>query len=255
MMEPAQGPHPGDDDLVLHYYGEADPATARAIEAHLAGCQSCRASFQRIDEVLALVASHADAEAPEGFGRVMWARVAPQVGAPGADGWRRWFQAPRLALAGGVAGLVLAAFVAGRWTGPAPAVPAAATAVATVAPERVWLAAVGDHLDRSQMVLAEAMNADPGAPFSAADRARAADLVAGSRLLRQSAASGAETPVAGVLEELERVLIEIANGGDDVAAADLEALRTRIESRGVLFRLRVVGAEVRARALRRAPVS
>lgn len=254
MTAPTPG-HPTDDDLVLHYYGEGDPATTRAIDAHLARCQTCRSTLHGLDEVLTLAAAHAGEEAADGFERVMWARVRPAIeGAP--RGWRARVTFTRLAFASGILSLVLAAFVAGRWWAPAaPAALEGTGEAARVAPERVWLVAVGDHLDRSQMVLAEVLNADPAAPVPAVERARAADLVAGSRLIRQSATPDGVATVTEVLEELERVLIEIANGGDDSPAADLEALRERIGSRGVLFRLRVVGAEVRERGLRRAPVS
>ena len=38
----------------------------------------------------------------------------------------------------------------------------------------------------------------------------------------------------GLLEDLERALIEVANGGGEDTAAELELLKTRIESRGLL---------------------
>jgi hypothetical protein len=116
-----------------------------------------------------------------------------------------------------------------------------------VAPERVLLVAVGDHLDRSQMVLVELLNADPSAPMLPVERERAADLVSANRLIRQSASQAGEAGVADVLDELERVLIEIANGTADESASELQVLKARIESRGILFRLRVVNQAVRER--------
>jgi len=50
-----------------------------------------------------------------------------------------------------------------------------------------------------------------------------------------------------VLDELERVLVEIANTPQDATRNDLEALRARIASRGVLFKVRVVHSEMRER--------
>jgi hypothetical protein len=154
-----------------------------------------------------------------------------------------------------VAALVVAAFVAGRWSG-APSVAPAPESVAVVPPgstgdvpaEGVLLVAMGDHLDRSQMVLVELLNAEGADAASlAAERDRAADLVAANRLIRQSAEQAGETTLAGVLDDLERVLIQIANGSEDASSDELQLLKARIESRGILFRMRVVGAEVRER--------
>ena len=41
--------------------------------------------------------------------------------------------------------------------------------------------------------------------------------------------------------------MELANGTDEDTAAELRQLRERIESRGILFRMRVVGSDVRER--------
>jgi hypothetical protein len=50
-----------------------------------------------------------------------------------------------------------------------------------------------------------------------------------------------------VLEDLERILLEIANAPADGTSIDLQLLRDRIESRGLLFRVRVVQSEMRER--------
>jgi hypothetical protein len=50
-----------------------------------------------------------------------------------------------------------------------------------------------------------------------------------------------------VLEELERVLVEVANGPSELGPEETLALRRRIESQGVLFRVRVIGSQIRER--------
>ncbi len=256
----APGGHLSEDALVLHYYADTEPDLRPSVEAHLAACEECRAALTRLTQVLALVESHVDTPAPDGFERVMWARVQEQLPASRAAGWRRWLLPRSLTLAGAAAVLVLAAFVAGRWSsgppgppGPgAPVTPADPSATPSAAPgsapDRVLLVAVGEHLDRSQMVLVELLNQEPGAGIGpAGDRERAADLVAANRLIRQSADLAGEAAVSGVLDDLERVLIEIANGSDETSAEELQQLRTRIESRGILFRMRVITSDVRER--------
>jgi hypothetical protein len=255
----ADRPHLTEDELTLHYYRDDSVSDRDAAERHLAGCHDCRAALTRLKQVLALVDAHADVAAPEGFERVMWARVQGALPANRAAGWRVWFSPRRLVLAGSAAALVAAAFVAGRWSGGAAPTPAPAPAVVSAVPGGVLLVAVGDHLDRSQVVLVELLNAGPADADLSADRERAADLVAANRLLRQSAEFAGEAAVSDVLDDLERALIEIANGSDDSAVEELAALKARIESRGMLFRMRVVASEVRQRereeGARRAPES
>jgi hypothetical protein len=114
--------------------------------------------------------------------------------------------------------------------------------------ERVLRAEVEDHLERSQRMLVELVNADyeVGAPIGG-DRARVADLVAASRLYRRSAEQVGDTEIGGLLEDLERVLVEVANGPADITPADLARLRQRIDDQDLVFRVRVVAREMRER--------
>jgi hypothetical protein len=259
-------PHLSEEELILHYYREGGVAEQRRAGAHLASCDRCREELTRLTQVLALVEAHADERAPEGFERVMWARVQARLPGDTASVWRGWWSARRLAFGAAAATLVVAAFVAGRWSGGPeregqPPAPAVGPSVASGGPGGVLLVAVGDHLERSQMVLVELLNTEPADREGLwAERERAADLVAANRLLRQSAGFAGEAAVSDLLDDLERILIEIANGADEGAVEALDALRARIESKGILFRMRVVASEVRQRerdrvGVRRAPES
>ncbi len=98
------------------------------------------------------------------------------------------------------------------------------------------------------MVLSEVMNAgDLGPAELVSDRDRASDLVTANRLFRQSAELAGDDSMDEVLEELERVLVEIANAPADLSAIELDALRARIERRGLVFRVRVLSDDLRAR--------
>ena len=66
--------HVTDEDLILHFYGEA-PADAARIDAHLAGCNACRANWTSLTRTLQMVDSAEVPDAPEGFERVIWAKV------------------------------------------------------------------------------------------------------------------------------------------------------------------------------------
>jgi hypothetical protein len=75
----------------------------------------------------------------------------------------------------------------------------------------------------------------------------ARELVTANRLYRQTAVGTGDDATGAVLDELERVLLEIANTPQDATKDDLEALRAQIAARGVLFKVRVVHSEMRER--------
>ncbi len=98
------------------------------------------------------------------------------------------------------------------------------------------------------MVLLEFVNTPPQEASGSRERAWAEELVASNRLYRQSAARAGEPGVADVLDQLERVLLEIANSPASVSPEAREALRRRIEAEGVLFKIEIVGAGAGERA-------
>jgi hypothetical protein len=167
---------------------------------------------------------------------------------PGGLSWwpARLWPARHWAAAALVATLVVAAFLAGRYYPKAQS--GGQTANAGQVRERILLVAVGDHLERSQTVLLELVNAQPGQSLDvASERERAGDLVAENRLYRQTAARTGDARVASVLDDLEPVLMEIAHGPDRLTPEEVENLRQRIEGDGILFKVRVVGSTVRHR--------
>jgi hypothetical protein len=250
--EPESG-HLDEEALILHYFGEDEGVHRKEAWRHLAACDRCRDELEQIGDALALVSAAEPPAPPEGFERVMWARVSARLESSRATGWRDWFTIPRLALAGGILTLLLAAFVAGRWTGePVPAAPAATLGMLSA--QTAIRLATEDHLDRAEVMLVEVLHTEAAGAALEAERTRAADLVAASRLLRRSMAGAGDPSMAGVLEELERVLVEFSNRADGWSPAELDAFKARLDEGGVLFRLRVVNAEMR-RGQRRAPVT
>jgi anti-sigma factor RsiW len=240
--------HLSEEDLVLHRYGEDESVERAAVEAHLDACETCRAEFKALTRTLAAVDV---AEVPargEGYEREVWVRLEPRLAEPRRAAWREIFTVRRLVLAGGVAVLLVAAFAAGRfWPHQAPAsVPLEASRQQVR--ERILLVAVGDHLERSAMVLAELVNADPdGRVDISAEQQRARDLVDENRLYRQTAATAGEPAMASVLDDLERVLLEIAHSPSTLSSSEFEEIRHRIEGQGLVFKIRVLGTRVRQR--------
>jgi Putative zinc-finger len=113
---------------------------------------------------------------------------------------------------------------------------------------RVLLVAVGDHLERSQMVLVELANAQTQGELDiSAERQWADELLASNRLYRQTAVQLGQTNVASVLDDLERVLVEVARGPSQVSMQQLAEIQQRIEAQGILFKVKIIGSEMRDR--------
>ncbi len=241
--------HLTDDDLILHYYGELDTNAAARVSDHLRACPTCHASFTTLQRVLTAVESAPAPEIADGFERTVWARLQPELG--GRDGWwsRLVFSPARLAWVAGIVMVVAAAFFAGRVSQHAPvAAPVESAAAQSGLRERVLLADLGDHLDRSQMMLIELVSADTAVDVDLpAERARAQQLVADNRLYRQTATANGNVALAAVLDDLEQVLVDVAAGPDTLSAADLMEVRQRIESKGLLLKVRVLSSEVQKR--------
>jgi hypothetical protein len=257
--------HISDEDLLLDYYGEATPEQRAVMRAHVESCAECQALDRELRAVLALVDSEPLPEAPPGFEREMWARLEPVVRVRLKPDTTKpdttkpdttWsFELPRWALAACVAALAVGSFALGRvWDSPSPP-PQTAVDDTRALSERMLRSEVEDHLERSQRVLVELVNADDSAPVTlASDREQAADLVAAGRLYRRSVEEIGDAGTRDLLEDVERVLVEIANGPDVETSNDLSEIRTRISDQDLIFRLRVMTAAMRARDRRAGPI-
>ena len=260
--------HPGDEDLVLFFYGEPDGSGT--VARHVESCEACQANLRALERTLAVVDRHRVPDRDAAYGGEVWTRVQGRLecAAPGSGlrDWRAWFTPRRLVLAGGVAVLLVAAFFAGRYTSlpsapqsasratPAsPGGPVNAATRAQVVRDRVLLVAVGDHLERSQMVLIELMNRPSDGPIDiSATQQWARDLVPNNRLIRETADQAGERVVADVLDALERTLIEIANSPSELSQTEFEHVRQRIDGEGLVFKIRVLDSQVREREQTRA---
>lgn len=176
----------------------------------------------------------------------LWLNLRDQLQDEKRPAWNALLTPSRWTAIGAVAVLVIAAFLAGRFWPDQSAVqnPAQPQSV-QVNPERVVLVAVGDHLERSQILLVEIMNANPkDAADFAEERQQARNLLEDNRLYRLSALQNDKPIVANVLDELERVLTEVANSPAEMTPGDVMEIRRRIQSEDLLFKIHVVGSTV-----------
>jgi hypothetical protein len=240
--------HLSEEQIVLHYYGDAEGATE--VERHLAACAECRAELARVQSTLKQIEPLEVPEPAAGFEEKTWLNLRDRL--PEKHGFlRRLLKGQqKWALAGAMALLLAAAFLAGRFW-PRPGQQIAQQPPSQVNPQRVILVAVGDHLERSQMLLVEIMNADSKGPINlSSEQAEARELLDSNHLYRVSSQQAGDPQVARLLDQLGRVLAEIANGPAEVSPGDLQQVRHTIQSEGLLFKVRVIGSEVNSRARR-----
>lgn len=230
--------HLGEEDLVLLYYNE--PGAAEEGRAHLAECAECRAAAESLTLTLDACNEWTVPEPGAGFGRSVWARLAPQL-----ERRRPGFEM-RIWLAGAaVAAMVIAAFLAGRVTShPAPTF---TTALSPQARDRIIAISLADHFERAQLLLTEVANmSDSDGAELAADRARARDLANEGRLLRQVLRTDpANAGMAPLLEEVGRFVVEVANAPDRMDAGEIGGLKRRIDAESLLFKVRITEANLR----------
>jgi hypothetical protein len=241
--------HLEDDDLVLHYYGELETAEEAVTAAHLGSCRDCHAKYTRLQRVLAAVDTVPAPVLPEGFERTVWARL--EAALPQRRSWmsRLLIAPPNLAWAATIVVLIAGAFFAGR-VSRQPAAPAPAMTAEQVR-EGVLLSDLTEHLHRSQTMLVELVSSDEPSDAAGVDirpaRDRAEELVAANRLYRQTASESGDDSVMELLDDLERLLVELAASPDHVSQADLERVRQRIVAKDLLFKVRIVSDAVRER--------
>jgi hypothetical protein len=248
--------HYSEEDLILPFYGEDAGRRRREISQHVDECASCAAAYRDLAGTLQLLEAPEVPERGDQYGLEVWQRIRARLPEPEAPWWVRWLRWDRLAVAGAVAMLVVVAFITGlSWSNPGSRLPASPPAVASTAMaagdggrQRILLTSVTEHLDRSERILTDIMNAPDGGDISTEQR-RAEDLVSTSRLYRQEAVEAGEQSVASVLEDLERNLLEVIHSPSKVTAADLDDVRQRIDAASLLFKVRVLGDELRQREL------
>jgi hypothetical protein len=240
--------HLTEEELMAYLDGE----TVRRDEAggHLKECDECRKELERIEAVLQALDQFPVPDPGEDYERRVWQRLAPKLPEKRARWWQMWLEPRRLATAGALVVLVAAAFIAGRVSkhGLPPMVAATQEQVR----ERILVVAVGEHLGKSEMVLVELANAEPQGGKQkrvdiSAEQRRAGDLLDENRLYRQTALQQGDAGLASVLDELERVLLDVAHSPDQITPAQLESIQKKIEARGILFKVRVVGKELQQR--------
>lgn len=248
--------HLNEEQLVLHRYHD-DGVEAVAAGQHLSDCADCRAQYDTLCRVLALVDDLPVPQRGDDYGTEVWNHLRWRLGR--GDRARVWQAFAAAAM------IALVFFAGGLWWaknhGPAPTRPSTianspstslVTSPAKTARDhdRILLVVVGDHLDSSERMLIELTNADASRGLDVtAERRRATELVSANRLYRRTAEQHGDARIAALLADLEPVLLELSHADDRLSPDEVASLQKRIDSKELLFKVRVVSAQASSREI------
>jgi hypothetical protein len=231
--------HPSDEDLVLFHYAEIPPDEIRG---HLVECARCRDAYAELERDLGAIVAAPVPERDAAYPHRVWARVRAEIEAPRRSRatWTSWLAWPRLATAAALVLLALVAYGIGREQGRSD------LALTAEQRERILWLAVGDHLERCDRALRELVNTRSAAAADLGPVPRTAErLAADNRLYRATARHAGQERLASLLDELERILVDIANSPETVSGPELRALSRRIQASGLLIQMGIAERESR----------
>jgi hypothetical protein len=243
----------------LLFYDELDPSARLAVEHHIRGCSVCRTALDELNVIRTALAARPEVSGPaSGDWSAFMERLDAAVGSQPQATVVIPFQAPVmrrplvsfLATAALLAIVSISVFFASqagrRAVDPAGARPTT-TADGAETNElaiQAGLASVGArHLERSKLVVLGLATRESGAADAsdwAYERELATSLLNDTRLYRMAAEERGLTSLAGVMRDLELVLLQtsMADAGDESALPQIQRL---IRKRGLVQKMDVVG--------------
>ncbi len=245
----------------LYFYGELDAGARERVDRHLAACGACRRALQDLEEIRAALDARPAVSAPPGddwsafMFRLEAATNGPGSRRPGAAPLPlRRPSVPRyaayLAMAALLVLVTISVIVAARARSTAPAagqdaVSAGSAPLAQPEPDEAAtsLVALGaQHFERSKLVILGLAAKDPTHTSDADwayERDLATRLLSDTRLYRMAAEDRGLTVMAGVMQDLELVLLQTSLS-DRADAATLGRLQRLIRRRDLLEKMNVV---------------
>jgi Putative zinc-finger len=242
----------------LYFYGELTEAERARMAAHLRGCRACRQALEDLTLIRAALAAQPHAAAPAGgdWTRFMSRLQAATVDAHAAHSPRRT-SARRAPVAAGLAAAALFALVtiavlmAIRQPASPRSEPTAAVSPVSLspapdaaAPAHAALVQMSEaHFERAKLVVLGLATKEPSHRAEDWDYERrlATTLLDDTRLYRQAAEESGLKTLAGVMRDLEVVLLQTAMS-ERPDADSLAQLQRLIGRRDLITKMNVVAS-------------
>jgi Putative zinc-finger len=246
-------------DLDLYFYDELNPAERRTVEAHLSGCSECRAALDELREIREALASRPDVSAPASGDwsafmtrldeslvqeRTRSLTVVPLIAVS-----RRPYVG-YLAMAALLALVTVSVAVALR-SPRVPATPAPTAAPITPVVQQTpslpskdvaFRAMTEEHFERSKLVVLGLATKSPEelkASDWAYERELASGLLNDTRLYRLAAEDRGLDKLAGVMRDLELVLLQTSLT-DEKDPSSIQQIQRLIRRRDLIEKMDVV---------------
>ncbi len=243
----------------LYFYGELNADARERLDRHLAACGSCRRALQELEEIRAALDARPAVSAPPGDWSAFMIRLEAATNGPGnrragaallpvrGSSARRY--AGYLAMAALLVLVTISVIVAARARSVAPAAGPEALTADTLLPQpehdesATSLVALGaQHFERSKLVILGLAAKDPNHTSDADweyERDLASRLLSDTRLYRMAAEDRGLTVMAGVMQDLELVLLQTSLS-DRADAATLGRIQRLIRKRDLVEKMNVV---------------
>ncbi len=241
-------------DLELYFYDELPSERREDVRLHASSCQDCRAALEELHAIRAALASRPDVSAPASgdwsqFMSRLDASIAnersqsPRVISLASRPRRRYVE--YIAIAALLALVTFSVAVAFR-ARHVPVVPGADSvqhaATASVKDNSAFAAMTEEHFERSKLVVLGLATKDPARDNSADwayERELATSLLDDTRLYRLAAEDRGLDALAGVMKDLELVLLQTSLT-DDKDPSALPQIQRLIKRRDLIEKMDVV---------------
>jgi Putative zinc-finger len=255
-------------DIELYFYGELEAAERSAVERHLRSCSDCRQALEELSTIRAALAARPRVDAPA---ETDWTRFMQRLdravhlesrGGPTVPAVRQGPQWKTYLAMAAVLALVTSGviYVARSTSRPASSAPVESQATVpsqtppqpaaiepvepfghAPSPEAAFTALSEQHFERSKLVVLGLANKDPHHAREADwafERGLASSLLSDTRLYRQAAEARGMKSIAGVMGDLELVLLQTSLA-DAPDAEALERIQRLIHKRDLVPKMEV----------------
>ncbi|MCH8328312.1 MAG: zf-HC2 domain-containing protein [Candidatus Marinimicrobia bacterium] len=232
-------------------YGDLGSRTQARFDEHLQGCSQCAGMFLQFQQTLAITdrreLARADEESMQGF----WERLEPHLGrTPATPAWRLaplrlvltdWANRPALAAAAALLLVAVGIFIGRINPANYGGVQAQAAAVLSPALTAEFNEQFGHYLERTKMILLGMDNyqLEEGTSGDNLDHQRAIsrELLAQGRDLKAHAAISSNASVGYLIDDIERILLQLANSDDGDLELTVEIIQSGMQRNGIMLKI------------------
>lgn len=235
--------------LIDKLFGELDALREEKLEAHLASCPTCRATLAEFREVRQSLGKPQRPDLPPHYWAGYWDRLSKRMEyepPPSPSLWERLLSftavrwSPAIQIASAAVVLVLGIFIGRTFFQEAPQVASTSAALPETAEVQQVDARSEQLLERSKILLIGILNEDLSAA-SVQDlkhqQQTSRTLLTEARDLRATLRKSPDRRMVQLLDQLEVVLLQIANLAAEHDQASVELVRDGIDREGLLLKI------------------